>query len=202
MDSFFNPIKNKVQTIALLMHSIKYMLINPIVSKERKKGEIIVNIDKMSRIFFSKDDKYFSVTFPFTMKFDGSCYSFSFKNQMDIDSKLTTEVLALINEPNFTSGCSLEFADKISLYQEDTGNEHYWNFLREMLVNEDGYLRYDYDNKNYLKHNKSDIHPLNHLDIFYGSNATFKVGIRRRIKNDEFLDLLNIKTKCNFIAFK
>jgi hypothetical protein len=52
MDRFFSPIKNKVQLIELLMNSLKYMLLNQKVNKVRVRGEIVLVIDKMSRLFF------------------------------------------------------------------------------------------------------------------------------------------------------
>ncbi|PSB86009.1 hypothetical protein C5F63_13395 [Photobacterium damselae subsp. damselae] len=198
MDKFFSPIKNKIQIIELIMNSIKYMLLNPNVKKERSKGKIILKVDKMSRIFFIKSDKFFSVMFPFNIKKD-EAYSFYFKNKMNIDNRITSETIALINEQSFYSGCSLDFAEKISTYQETSCNDDYWDFLRELLLMEDGYLRYDYDMDNYEKHKKSDIHPLNHYDLFYSSNATFKVGLKNKIKEDDFFDLLDIKTKCKFL---
>ena len=198
MDRFFKPIKNKIQIIELLMNSIKYMLINPTIKESNAKGKIIVRIDKMSRIFFVKSDKYFSIMFPFYIK-KNEGYSFKFRNEMEVDNRITSEVISLINEPSFHSGCSLEFIEKISLYQEDSCNENYWSFLRELLMMEDGYLRYDYDRINYEKHGKKDIHPLHHYDLFYGSNSTFKIGLRRKISEEDFLDLLNIKTDCKFI---
>lgn len=198
MDRFFHPVKNKLQVIELLMNSIKYMLLNPSVKESDKKGSIILRIDKMSRIFFIKSDKFFSITFPFYVKKDDS-YSFNFKNEMNIDHRITSEVLSLLKEDSFHSSCSLDFADKISVYQEDSCNENYWDFLKELLLMEDGYLRYDYDPKNYEKHKKSDKHPLHHYDLNYSSNATFKIGLSKRITQEDFVDFLNIKTNCKFI---
>ncbi|NWK15662.1 hypothetical protein HX771_05950 [Vibrio parahaemolyticus] len=199
MDKFFKPVKNKVQIIELLMNSIKYMLINPTVKEGNSKGKIIVRIDKMSRIFFVKSDKYFSIMFPFYIK-ENEGYSFSFRNEMEVDNRITSEVISLINEQSFYSGCSLDFVEKIASYQEYSCNESYWDFLRELLMMEDGYLRYDYDMDNYEKHGRTDIHPLHHYDLFYGSNSTFKVGLRGKISEGDFLDLLNIKTNCKFIT--
>ncbi len=199
MDMFFKPVKNKLHIIELLMNSIKYMLINPPVKEDPSKGKIILNVDKMSRLFFVKTDKYFSISFPFYIKYE-NVYSFNFRNEMNIDHKITSDVIALIKDNSFTSSCSLDFADKISTYQEDSFNDNFWEFLRELLFMEDGYLRYDYDHGNYIKHDKSDIHPLNHYDFFYTSNATFKVGLREKLTEDDFVDLLNIRTDCKFIS--
>ncbi|MBO2634392.1 hypothetical protein I6M48_18140 [Shewanella algae] len=199
MDKFFSPIKNKVHIIELLMNSIKYMLINPEVSKGNSKGKIVLKIDKMSRIFYVKSDKIFSIAFPFNVIFEDA-YFFKYKNEMDINSMVASKVISLINEPSFLSGCSIEFAEPISEYQERYNCDRYWDFVRELLVMEDGYLRYDYDIDNYERHKRSDKHPLNHFDLFYTSNATFKIGLRRKINESDFVDMLDIKTKCHFLA--
>jgi len=198
MDKFFSPIKNKAQFIELLMNSVKYMLLNPSVKKDRAHGEMVLITGKMSRIFFFKEGKYFTVNFPFLISYEDA-YFFSFKNKMNVDGRLTSEIISLINDNNFYSNCSFEFATPISDYQE-LNNEYYWDFVRELLFIEDGYLRYDYDVENFNKHGKTDIHPLNHYDLFYSGNATFKIGLKKAIKPDEFIDLLNIKTNCKFIS--
>jgi hypothetical protein len=198
MDRFFSPIKNKVQLIELLMNSLKYMLVNHTVKEERVHGELVLIIDKMSRLFFIKKNKCFSIAFPFSVKYEDAFY-FSFKNQMNLDSKLTSEIISFINDSDFHSSCCIEFASPISEYQE-LNDDNYWNLIRELLLMEDGYLRYDYDKYNYDKHSKSDVHPLNHYDLFYSGNATFKIGLKDVIEPDEFIDLLNVKTVCKFIS--
>lgn len=201
MNRFFKPVKNKIHIIELLMNSINYMLLNPTVKDECSKGKIILTVDKMSRLFFIKTDKYFSISFPIYIKDEeGGNYSFNFRNEMNIDHKITSDVITLIKDNSFTSSCSVDFADKISAYQEESLNEYFWEFLRELIFMEDGYLRYDYDHDNYIKHDQSDLHPLNHYDFFYTSNATFKVGLREKLTEDDFVDLLNIKTNCKFIS--
>lgn len=197
MDKFFSPIKNKTQIIELLMNSVKYMLLNQKIKKERACGEIILIIDKMSRLFFSKENKCFSIAFPFSVKYEDGYY-FSFKNKMNIDGKLTSDIISFINNNNFTSNCSIEFASPISDYQE-LNDDNYWDLIRELLLMEEGYIRYDYDRDNYDRHGQSDIHPLNHYDFFYSSNATFKVGLKNGIDSAELIDLLNTKTICKFI---
>lgn len=197
MDRFFTPIKNKVQIIELLMNSLKYMLLNQDIKRERVQGEIVLVIDKMSRLFFIKNDKFFSIVFPFTVKYEDT-FTFSFKNKMNIDGRLTSKVISLINNKEFISSCCFEFAAPISDYQEEN-DDNYWDFIRELLLMEDGYLRYDYDKENYDKHGQSDVHPLNHYDLFYSSNATFKVGLKKAIEPSELMDLLNTKTICQFI---
>ena len=70
-----------------------------------------------------------------------------------------------------------------------------------LLSYETGYVRYDYDLENYEKYKslgKPDLHPLNHLDINYTSNATYKIGIKNAIDIKVFLDCLDPNTDCWF----
>ncbi|QLJ09081.1 hypothetical protein [Pseudoalteromonas sp. JSTW] len=198
MDKFFRPIKNKAQLIELLMNAIKYMLINPKINKDNAKGNIILIIDKMQRLLFVKNDKIFSIAFPFTVTFFDDAYFFNYKGTLNLDAKLTSDVISLINNKEFYSSCSYEFATPISDYQEDKCDS-YWDLIRDLLLMESGYLRYDHDPKNYEKHGKSNIHPLHHYDMFYSSNATFKVGLKKKIIAKDFIDLLDIKTVCKFL---
>lgn len=60
---------------------------------------------------------------------------------------------------------------------------------------EDGYIRYDYDPAN----EDGDIHPLYHFDINYSSAVTYKIGLNKPIKGNDFQDTLNIKTNCAYL---
>lgn len=60
---------------------------------------------------------------------------------------------------------------------------------------EEGYIRYDYDEE----HENGDLHPLNHLDIFYSSKPTFKIGLRDRYQKDYLVNLVNRETNCIYL---
>jgi len=204
LDKFFRPIRDKVGVIEILMESIKYMILNPNIASEDINGKMILKIDKMSRLFFFKEDKYFSITFPFFIKKDeDGKYIIYSKDVESIDNKLTSEILEIINCDKFKADCSLEFIEPIDEYEYH--NKFFWVFLRELFLMEDGYIRYDYDEENYNKFKeKGEIHkhPLNHYDLFYSSNCTFKLGLHKAIKEKEedFIDLLNISTNCRYLA--
>ena len=61
---------------------------------------------------------------------------------------------------SFNTDCIFEFADPIATIVDY--NLNFWSFLRELLLYEDGYIRYDYDEE----HQDGLLHPLNHYDIF------------------------------------
>ena len=52
INNLFKPIRNKVQIIELLMNSIKIMLINSTIENNDIKGKMILQKNKMSRLFY------------------------------------------------------------------------------------------------------------------------------------------------------
>ncbi len=204
-DKFFRPIRNKVQIIEVLMEAIKYIILNPDILPENITGEMILKIDKMSRLFFFNKDKYFSISFPFFVRTgENNKYFFYSNNIGHIDNELISKVTELISCDEFRANCSLDFIEPISDY-EDKHNKDFWIFLRELMLMEDGYIRYDYDEKNYnefKKRGEEHKHPLNHYDLFYSSKCTFKLGLKNRISKDDLIDLLNISTDCKYLSNK
>jgi len=205
LEKFFpkERVKNKAQIIEILMEATRYMLLNPSVSQEKIAGKIILYIDKMSRLFFITEKKYFSIVFPFFAydKDEDGKYRFSFQNDIDVDSQLISQVINIIQCDEFKENCSLNFVAPICDYEEQC-DENFWIFLRELLLMEDGYIRYDYDEENYnkaVKKGEEHKHPLNHCDFFYSSNATFKIGLDNNLEKDEFIDLMNVITDCKYI---
>lgn len=202
IDKYFSPIRERVNIIELLMESIKYMLINPKIDPKNKKGEMVLKIDKMSRLFYFSENKYFSIVFPFFVKEIDSKYTFYTNFISNIDHKLVSNVLSIIKDSKFNAISSLTFAEL--LYEtEEEFSEPFWAFFKKLLLLEDGYIRYDYDNENYLIHKElgeEHKHPENHYDIFYSNSSTFKIGLKNRILYDDFMDLLNITTNCRYLS--
>jgi hypothetical protein len=206
LERFFpkERVKSKAQIIEILMEATRYMLLDPSVSQEKIAGKIILYIDKMSRLFFITEKKYFSIVFPFLAydKDEDGRYRFSFQNDIDVDSQLISQVINIIHCDEFKEKCSLDFIAPICDYEENC-DENFWIFLRELLLMEDGYIRYDYDEENYIKaveKGEEHKHPLNHYDFFYSSNATFKIGLKNNLLHDDFIDLMNMYTDCNYLT--
>lgn len=194
-------VKTKAQVIEILMETIRYFLLNPIVPEEKKAGTIILSIDKMSRLFFIKDNKYFSIVFPFYTFEKDSKFNFSFENKISITSQLISKVISIVQCAEFKEKCSFDFFTPIYEYEEKY-DENFWTFLRDLLLMEDGYIRYDYDIVEFEKakeRGEEHIHPLNHYDLFYSNSASFKIGLEKELLQDEFIDLLNTKTDCKYL---
>lgn len=198
-------IKTKAHIIEILMEAVRFILLQNdsdfIVNNDDATGKMILYIDKMSRLFFFTDKKYYSIVFPFHFLEEGNKYKIIFKSNIEVTSQLISKVISIIKCDEFKEQCSLDFVTPICDAEDDC-DENFWEFLRELLLMEDGYIRYDFDQEEYNKareRGEEDRHPLNHYDLFYSTNTTFKLGLKERLTQDGFLDLLNVNTDCKFI---
>lgn len=191
---FFTPVRSKKDVVFLLMKSIKLMLVNDTIDKSRVNGELILMVSKMSRLFYFSENKFFSITFPFLVIENDGELEFSSNTVKIIDSKVTSDVISVVSKNGFQDvECALEFVDPIIEIADF--EQLFWPFLLNLFMYEDGYIRYDYDEK----YEKGDHHPLNHYDIFYSSLSTFKVGLRNRLKADAMLDFLDSNSICHYL---
>lgn len=199
-------LKTKVHIIEVLMEVTRFILLQNdpdfIVADSDSKGKAVLYVDKMSRLFFFSENKYYSIVFPFHALKKDDKYTIVFQSNMDVTSQLISKVLSTIKCDKFKTQCSLEFIEPICDAENDCG-ENFWELLRELLLMEDGYIRYDLDKDNYekaVKKGEEHKHPLNHYDIFYSSNATFKIGLLDTINNDSLIDLLNVESDCKYLT--
>jgi len=204
LNKFFpkQRVKTKAQIIEILMEAVRYILVNPKIPDDESVGKIILYVDKMSRLFFINKKKYFSIVFPFLISEQDDKLSFSFQNEIEVTSRLISKVISIIKCDEFKEKCSLDFVAPICDF-EDECDENFWIFLRELLLMEDGYIRYDYDEKSYneaVEKGEEHKHPLNHYDLFYSNKATFKLGLNTEILDSDFIDLVNIRTNCQYLT--
>lgn len=74
-------------------------------------------------------------------------------------------------------------------------NNDYWNLIVYLMTFEPGYFRYDYDKE--FENEK--IHPLNHFDINYDKNATYKIGLHKGFTIPMIKDMINKTTDSRFL---
>lgn len=191
-------IKDKYKIIEILLEACRYMLYNKRVATARSQHKIILHKDKMSRLVFVGENKIYSIAFPFNIsQITADELLINYKNQFDIDSQNISILLSLLKSPTIISEDCLEFIDPIINYPQNL-----WTTLRDLLFLEDGYIRYDKDEAGFQKA-KADghehRHPLNHIDIFYTNQATFKLGLKQEYTNTDLIDLMNRNTDCKYL---
>lgn len=202
-DLFFpkERIKSKIQVINILLEASRYILTNIEVKDVDSVGEIKLVINKMSRLFFISDSKSYSIVFPFNINNEDGEIKLAFSNNIEVNSYLISKTKSAINSNSFKDNtCVIGFADSILDLEDE--NEEMWLFLRELILLEDGYIRYDVDKEAYVKAKAKGTphkHPIHHYDLFYTNGATFKIGLHNNQSSDEFIDLLDIKTDCKYL---
>jgi hypothetical protein len=191
---FFKPVRRKRELLGLLINATKYMLVSPTINPANVVGEMRLYVDKMSRIFFFSDNKYVSFNFPFKVSDENGQVRFYSDYLESLDNKATSELLTIIQSDGLNeASCILDFYSEfvdIVEYREEL-----WGQFLDLLRFEDGYIRFDHDPASV----NGDLHPLNHLDVFYSGASTFKLGSNARLSRDEMVDLLNIRSDCAFL---
>ncbi|MEH6956766.1 hypothetical protein, partial [Neobacillus drentensis] len=165
----------------------------------------VLRIDKMKRLFFVIENKVFSFNFPFNVEVKPEE-----KNPIIYDSMTDLEIGG-INYAVLTTTFREIFYENdnqgildldsdvmrvLESFEMQPNKDQIWQILKKLLTFESGYLRYDYD-----EHREDGrLHPLNHLDINYSSDGTFKVGINNTIDCNTLIDILDIGTDSYYIS--
>jgi hypothetical protein len=191
-DRFFSPIRNRLDIVILLLESIRIIINNITISENKSKGKMVFQIDKMSRLFFFSERKYFSVNFPFFIDNNPGGNIVYDKNHNHIDSRVISKIMELFLGKNILSSNSLTvFFDLLEdIYEE----KDIWNIIIELLTFEEGYIRFDNDNDHI-----SEFHPQYHIDVCYKESNKIKMGLKNAIAESDFFDLLDSKSSCYFL---
>lgn len=195
-----NRVKSKLQVLEILMEATRYMLSYAKEENNKSSGKLILIVDKMSRLFFQNEKKSYTITFPFLVLYDENEIKFISKDNLEIDSFLISNTVTVINSGSIMDASSLDFYG--SLLEYEYNDDNFWIFFRDLLLLEDGYIRYDTDEKGYLEAKEKGYehrHPLTHCDLFYTNRATFKLGLEKELSLDDFIDIVNIKTDCRYM---
>ncbi|WP_333616488.1 hypothetical protein [Bacteroides pyogenes] len=197
-------IKNKTQLVRILLETIRYMMYQH--DLDNPKGKIVIFVDRMSRLFFFSKEKYYSISLPMTIKklnpVEESAPKYEFElNGMKLTSELISSVIRLTDLRFEQISCAIDFADILDEEESRLGKD-VWCVFRDLLLSEEGYVRYDKDTGAYMEaKNKQqpDLHPENHLDICIHSKNQFKIGLKEELSENDFIDIFNLKTDCKFL---
>lgn len=190
---FFSAIRSKVDYAKIVILAARKLLLDVDVEKVQVQASMKLIVDKMSRLFFYQGKKFYSISFPFlTIVQDGEVVRLTSYSGNDIESREISAAISILDNEQFRLNPSLmDFPldpDGIDIYGV--------SILEEIFQSEPSYVRYDCDPKN----ENGILHPLNHLDVNYSQNSTFKIGLRKEINQAYFEDFHNIKTACSFIT--
>jgi len=199
-----SPIRDKKHIIMLLLDAIPLLTFGETI-EQATDNYIILRIDKMSRLFFVLNNKFYSFKFPFNVEiveeqnnpliYDSTTgIEISGKNLAALRSAFYELFIERDNQGILDLDSELLFI--MESFEMKPNKDLIWGILKKLLIFEPGYLRYDYDEI----HENGKLHPLNHLDINYSNDITFKIGIKNKISSDIFIDILDLNTNSYYIS--
>lgn len=208
--SFFIPpkyifydrsIRDKYTIIRITIGIIAFLNISTLqedlANSEIPAGNIKLSIyvDKMSRVFIQTVDRMQSFIFPFSIRVVGNHYQVFFEQDI-----LTSSICSVLSSTfqNISEASSI-----------DTVIDQYWESLADLNVPqadinlcnkvliyllsfEPGYLRYDHD----VLREKKRVHPVDHIDVNYSNEGTFKLGLNDSINLECLIKILDLRESC------
>jgi hypothetical protein len=195
VDNIFGPVRDKLDYVRLITKAANLLLLNFEIEHERTEGYLSMKKDKMSRMFFYRKDRVFSVSFPFHVDVEGEQVIGVFTQS---GLELNSESIACLNSVLNNETYNLKTSIGWSLLDAPSEDLLGFSLLEEIVMFEPGYIRYDCDETN----ENGSLHPLNHLDINYSQYGSFKLGLYDPIDQVFFEDILDLKTACAYLEMK
>lgn len=172
-----------------------------IKAKDKSDADVLIIVERMCRCFIVEANSIHTFQIPFTIRQYDAYLSFLYEDE-PIDSKMCAILESWISRYwNESFENIFDFWADLEEDEEDynTGSncyqDRFWRMYLELLQFESGYVRYDHDE---LRQDE-DTHPKDHLDIFYSSNCTFKLGLRKEIDVGVFSRILNVNDRKCYI---
>lgn len=195
--------REKMDIIILLLNTIKYLnsyTLGELETVSNANIQLVIHVDKMSRIFLCEEEKIHTFQFPFVIFEDNDRLKVFYKDQ-ELNSKITSIIFTIFSNKNLITG-TIEslvdlYFDTMNDYDSSDKfhNELCWDLVLYLLTFEPGYLRYDYD----VERQNGNKHPLNHIDFYYSNKNTFKIGLNEKFDNKALINLLDINQDCKFL---
>lgn len=198
-------IRNQVDIIQRVLMLTRYLNVysGDEILGTQKEANLVIHVDKMSRVFFSETDKIHSMHYPFHVVEKQNGLEFYHRDK--IIDQMTIEIIEAQMyqfdkisgsfESMFDSFC--ETMDDFSVTSE-IDKQFYWELFVFLLTMESGYLRYDHDESVSKEH--LEIHPIDHIDFFFSGANTFKLGLEGRISWKELQKIVDIRERCYFLT--
>lgn len=204
LDLASKPIRNKNQIISLLLEAIPLINNGELIDRPFN-NYIVLRIDKMKRLIFVIENKIFSFNFPFNIERNSEGNNpviYDSLTDLELNGlnfavlKVAYEEIFNENENQGLLDIDSELLKILASFDTKPNKDQIWQIIKKLLIFESGYLRYDYDEE----HQNGNLHPLNHLDINYSSESTYKIGMGKIIDCETFIDILDINTDSHFIT--
>ena len=188
-----NRLKERIDLIRICVKTCRELTLSP--PKEidvLHTSKLVLKRDKMSRLFFFSEKKYISIVMPFEMTLKSDNTPRFHHNGKLITSEMWSK---LIERVNFDDD---GWMDEDWLFSYSLSTDSYFrdfeNLYRFVCDTEYGYIRYDDDLTAYKTakaNNKGHHHPQHHCDIHLSNQSTFKIGLKGKLTEKQFIGILD-----------
>lgn len=113
------PIRCKKDLILILLLFLKLFLIKNTLTDKEATGTVKIIVDKMNRVFFFSENKYFSFNFPFKLDLSNEDNIKFYYNELDVNLKIISILEALLDEE-----------DLLLLHKENI-REYYYEYIED-----------------------------------------------------------------------
>ncbi len=158
---------------------------------------LYIDTNQLKRAFIVRSNQIVSFAFPFSIYERVDVYGKGYMciNYWDIELNdiIISLAMSIAKSFDFNKSTYASVAKSIDLSDDDMRCAT--RVFEAVLALEPSYVRYDYD-KNA---GRGMVHPINHLDLNYNNEYSYKVGLYGGMKMNDFKDFLSVGTDCWYI---
>lgn len=193
-------INDRKELLMILLETVRYVLIEKPIHKNTKLlQKFVLYVDDMQRVFYFNNHKYYSIALPFSLHIMNNDIGFTFCGTR-IDSELISIIISVLQSDNYISDSPWDLVEIL----DENKTDHYniWEIFKYLMTYDLGYLRFDQDDFAYQEAKQRgapNSHPECHIDVNFSNASTYKCGLRHRITQQEFIDIVDNKKDCWFL---
>jgi hypothetical protein len=200
MKDYFIAVRDRFDAAQNIVSAICAIKTFPQTTQLPEYG-LVLSICHFKRLFIINGNSIVSLAFPFHLTCnEESILDFRCTTGLELDNLTLANLKTLLNGMK-----NLGFWDFVSIENSsdlgatgtlDLLETSLWDALRSIISEDDGYLRYDYDDS---ERTDEIIHPASHIDLNYSNAASLKLGFRQKIGMVTLVEMLDKKERCYFI---
>lgn len=199
-------IRTKQDLLSLLLETVTQLNNVADLKKDSHcENSFSITFGDMKRLFYKiGETKIVSFVFPFSIEKVGNGYHiYDLKTGVDINSMVTSVLKNVINNDDFKANnysiiaTEEVFHEAVSVldWLSESEKLDIWSILQDLFLFEPGYIRYDYDKS----HENGKLHPLQHFDVNYTNDASFKLGLSKENGIEQMIKFINKKSETLYL---
>lgn len=185
----FSFVRSTRDMISVCLYALEYLQYWE-GNKEVKRPYLCLDLDNTHRLYLVDIDKIISFGFDIRVKLNERYNRVMglYLRQYPITSREISEARQILsNNIDAQSLYCYNMLEEDSMVLDTS-----LRLFEHLLFYEWGYIRYDSDPSSA----REDVHPVNHFDVNFTKLISFKLGLRKKIDLDEFINMIDKAKDC------